>query len=427
MLGASLVSMSSAATFVAREHPNLFGDAAWYAQATPALAGNRPLYPPQWLGPHVAASPTGFNLPPATALLGPIASLSIPLWGALMAACILGGLAVLWPRLPDPWDFFFVCALVSFWPLWSALIWSNANALVFLLLAIGYRWPRRSGWTIGASAAIKASPVLLFAVLIGRRDWRQLAFAVATGGALTLAVVALTGWDTLVDFVRVQVHESHPALDYGWSAREFLPETAVVLLALTLAGIAVARRGSWAWALSGTLVLIPTLWLHYWIWALVPVLGWVRSRYAVTAPGPAAQRSAGVIVPTAAETPFATSPISYQPTRSTVEASTFELAKLLTSCGLACRASHQVTLSAELRGSAPDGRDRMCGLCLGEVGKPESVLDGTQETGLVPSPVVGARLDVRTDPYAADAPVARRRVALLVPGHVDHRSAVPRR
>ena len=160
-----------------------------------------------------------------------------------MAMCLVEWLAVLWPRLPDPWDFLFVCALVAFWPLWSALIWSNVNSLVFLLLAVGYRWPRHSGWTIGAAAAIKASPVLLFAVLIGRRDWRQVGFAVATGSALTVAVVALTDPHTLVDFVRVQLHETHPPLDYGWSATDVLPATAAGLLAVTLAVVAVARRG----------------------------------------------------------------------------------------------------------------------------------------------------------------------------------------
>jgi hypothetical protein len=283
MLGASVMSMSSAGVFIAREHPNLFGDAAWYAHATSSLVGRQPLYPPQWLGPHVAAWPMGFNLPPATALFGPVASLSPALWGSLMGLCVLGGLAVLWPRLPDPWDFLLVCALVAFWPIWSALIWSNINSLVFLLLAVGYRWPRHAGWTIGAAAAIKASPVLLFAVLIGRRDWRQTGFALAAGSALTLPVLVLTGPETLLDFVRVQLHETHPALDYGWSASDFMPEKIAVLLALALAVVAVARRGSWPWALSGTLVLIPTLWLHYWIWALVPVLGWLRSQYGVPA------------------------------------------------------------------------------------------------------------------------------------------------
>lgn len=184
-------------------------------------------------------------------------------------------------RLPDPWDFLLACALVGFWPLWSALIWSNINSLVFLLLAVAYRWPRHAGSTIGAAAAIKASPVLLLAVLIGRRNWRQVGIALATAAALTLTAVTLTGPRTLLEFVRVQLHETHPALDYGWSASEFLPETVVVLLALGLAGVAVVRRGSWAWALSGTLVLIPTLWLHYWIWALVPILGWVRSQCGV--------------------------------------------------------------------------------------------------------------------------------------------------
>jgi Glycosyltransferase family 87 len=280
MAGAAIASMSSAALFIAPEHPNVFGDAAWYAQATPALLGRRDLYPPQWLGPHEAAWPQGFNLPPATALFGPIASLSPALWGVIMALCVVGGLAVLWPRLPDPADFYLVCALVAFWPLWSVLIWSNVNALVFLLLAIGFRWSRHSGWTLGAAAAIKASPILLLAVLIGRRDWRQLRLAVATATALTLSVAALTGPRTVTDFVRVQLHESHPPLDYGWSAADFMPEAAVVILAATLAGVAVLRRGSWSWALAGTLVLIPTLWLHYWTWALVPALGWLQARSA---------------------------------------------------------------------------------------------------------------------------------------------------
>lgn len=279
VLGAAAAAMASAGWFVAREHPNLFGDAAWYARATRALTGSQPLYPREWLGPHVAAWPLGFNLPPADAVFGPIASLSSTLWGVLMALALVGGLAILWPRLPDPWDIVLLCGVVAYWPFWSALIWANINSLVFLLLAIAFRWPRQSGWTMGAGAALKAAPVLILAVLVGRREWRQLTIALLTGTALTLAVVAVTGPETLVDFVRVQVHETHPSLDYGWSADELLPKALAVICALSLAVVAVVRRGSWSWAVAATLVLVPTLWLHYWMWALVPLLGRLRARF----------------------------------------------------------------------------------------------------------------------------------------------------
>lgn len=269
----------------------LFGDADWYATSTGAVLGARPLYPAEWLGPHIAERPPRFNLPPATSLFGPIASVSGSAWGLLMIACLVAGLVIMWPRrLTLLGHLLLGCGLVAWWPIWSALIWANINSLVFLLLAIAYRYPRHIGWALGVAAALKASPVLLLVILIGRRQWQQLGIALVTGAMLTIgAGLLVDGPRALGHFVLVQWHESHPPLPVGWSAGDFLPLPLVGIAVLVLVCASLARGGSWGPAVAAVLVAVPTLHLHYWIWALVPVLAWLdgldRSFPAVVTPG----------------------------------------------------------------------------------------------------------------------------------------------
>src|SRR6188768_2183657 len=79
----------------------LFGDAEWYATALPRLFSDVPLYPPAKLQPHVLDFPQYWNQPPSTALFSLVQLLPGGrwTWGLVMVACVLAGLAILWPRL----------------------------------------------------------------------------------------------------------------------------------------------------------------------------------------------------------------------------------------------------------------------------------------------------------------------------------------
>ena len=290
---AAAVTVISVALFL--ELPaRLFGDADWYASGLPALTGSDPLYPEEWLGPHLAVRPPRFNLPPAVVWLSPLASLGRWPWGLLMAACLAAGLHLLKPRLQPRAAILLALGLTAFWPVLWQLTWANVNALVFLLLAIAWRWRKRSGWALGAAAAVKAAPIFALAVLIGRRDWRQLKVAVLVGLGLTLSAALVAGPEVVWQFVQVQLHETHPDGRFVWSVSDVLPEAAGWALGCALAAVAIVRRGSWTFAVLACIVVVPTLFLHYWVWMLVPALGALRTRYPPDPVGSDVISTAGV-------------------------------------------------------------------------------------------------------------------------------------
>lgn len=262
----------SAAAFFTILPPAWFWDVYWYAEALPALTSDAPLYPPEWLEDHVTGYVPHYNLPPATALFAPLAALGRLPWGLLMLGCLVAALVLMWPRLRPAHSLLLAAALIAWWPLLEAAAWANINSLVLLLLAVAWRWPRHAGVALGAAAAFKAAPILLLSILIGRREWRQLALALATGAGLTLLAAAFAGPESLWHFVILQLHETQP--DHWWrlSASEFMPQWAAWLLALALAAAA-CIRGSWGFAVAAVLVAVPTLHMLYWIWLLVPALG----------------------------------------------------------------------------------------------------------------------------------------------------------
>lgn len=249
-----------------------FGDADWYAAALPAVQGHAPLYHAVMLEPHVATRPVHFNLPPATALLAPIAAFGHMTWGMLMLACLLAGLALVWPHLPHPWDLVLGAAVVTSVPFLSAVIWANVNSLVLLLFAVAVRWPRVAGTAIGVATALKVAPIFAFAWLIGRRDWRGVATGLAVTIGLTLGAAILVDPHAIVDFIVVRLNEVPRPEELAVSVTMVgLPVVAGYLLAVVLAGVAVMRR-SLLWAILACIASVPQIHVHYWTWLLVPLL-----------------------------------------------------------------------------------------------------------------------------------------------------------
>lgn len=253
--------------------PYWFGDADWYAAALPAVHGNVPLYDAVVLAPHVAARPVHFNLPPAMALLAPIAEWGRLPWGLFMAASLISGLALVWPRLRRPWDLVMAGVIVTSIPFLSAVVFANVNSLIFLLFAVALRWPRTAGTAIGIAAALKVAPVFAFAWLVGRRDWSGLAIGLMVAVGLTLVAALLVDPRAIIDFVIVRLNElPRPGPLAPGLASLGAPPVAGYALALGIAAVAAVRR-SLLLAIIACLVSVPVLHAHYWTWLLVPVLG----------------------------------------------------------------------------------------------------------------------------------------------------------
>lgn len=274
-----------------------FGDIDWYATALPGLLSDLPLYDPTKLQPHVVERPPYWNQAPSTALLTLL--LLLPggewVWGFLMVAGVLLGLALMWPRVGPGGTVLLAPVLLLWLPVVDALAWANVNGLVFGLLAVAWRFPRIAGWAIGVAAAVKLVPILAVAWLLGKRDWRGAAIALAIPTAATLVVAVWDGFGALRDFAVLRMNELPPPgvpSDWSFASVLGLPSLAGYIAGVFLAILA-WRYASFSLSVVAMLVSVSALHSHYLTWILVPVLGtwlpWViselngRSHRAATA------------------------------------------------------------------------------------------------------------------------------------------------
>ena len=258
----------------------ILGDIDWYASALPRLLSDQPLYDPAKLLPHVAERPPFWNQAPSTALmslimLGPGGGL---LWGLVMIGGVVVGLALVWPRV-GPGGVALLAPVLLVWPpVTEALAWANVNALVFGLLAVAWRFPRAAGWAIGVASAAKLVPIIAVAWLIGKRDWRGAAVAVAILVMATVVVLAWKGFGTLPDFITLRLNErpsEGAAGGVGFAAVTGLPQTVGYLAAAVLAVLAL-RFASLSLAIVAMLFSVAELHLHYLTWLLIPIIGiWI--------------------------------------------------------------------------------------------------------------------------------------------------------
>lgn len=254
--------------------PILFGDVAYYASALPALTSDAPLYSAASLQPHILPPPPFWDQAPSAAIFAAILLLPAGdlIWGLLLVACVSAGIAILMPRLGGA-VVLYAPVMVALPPVIAAMAWANLNALVFLMLAIAWRWPRHAGLAIGIAAAAKVMPVLAVAWLLGRRDWRGATVALAIPAVLTVAAMAFTSPSVVIDFVIVRLNQQPTpgVMRFGLSDLG-VPEVITWFLAFGVAAVA-AWKASFSLAVLATLILSPALHMHYLTHALVPALG----------------------------------------------------------------------------------------------------------------------------------------------------------
>jgi hypothetical protein len=261
-------------TYASVNLARLFSDTDWYAAVLPALTSDAPMYDPAKVGVHPLQPPPFWNQAPSTALFASL--LLLPggtwLWGGLMAASVIGGLVLIWPRIGLAGTMILAPAILLWFPVFTALTKGNLNALIFGLLAVSIRFPHIAGLALGIGAAAKLSPILGVAWLVGRRDWRGAAMAIAIPLVATALVILWKGSDTLVDFLvlRAGEYKADPGGRIGLHLLGISPTVGLVLAAAT-ASLAV-WRASFTLAVAAMLMTAPVMHSHFWTWALVPLL-----------------------------------------------------------------------------------------------------------------------------------------------------------
>ena len=139
--------------------------------------------------------------------------------------------------------------------IWSAAL-GNVHPLLIAALHFGVQRPSGPVW-VAMAGSLKAAPILLLLVYVGRGEWRKVAIGGAIFGALVIPMLWAEGYTT---------NPGRTISLYGWSPALY------VALALFAAGNAVLlARTSWAWTAGGIAVIcaLPRLLLYDFSFLLV--------------------------------------------------------------------------------------------------------------------------------------------------------------
>lgn len=286
-------------------------DYTCYENAARHLVDGKPIYDNAF-SINVGTCPGTYTYPPAFAVaLAPwllFGGAAAGLFCVAMAACFLGGVAILPVRRDVRWLIIVIAAVD--WPLLYAVKLGQVEPLLFLGFAAAWRWMDRP-WVVGVVAAlgglVKVQPGLLAVWALATRRYRAVVCAVAVGVAAAGAATLFTGlgaWATYVDLLRGLGGTLSVAHNFAPGAAAHLagaPDSVAQGLQLvSMVVAAAALLAAWRWAsptaslqvtivasqlLSAplrdhyaVLLLLPVAWLvnrgHKWA-ALIPLLGWI--------------------------------------------------------------------------------------------------------------------------------------------------------
>ena len=223
-----------------------FQDANAYWNAGDRLLHGEALYPLA----EPDASDTYRYAPWFAVLWVPLTLLPYPvvmiLWTGVLTAAV--GFC-LWPLVVHRSIASGVLAIIMGGLLLPAAASGNVQPLLLATLVWGLRHPSGPMW-VGLAASLKAAPILLVVVWIGRREWMKAAFAIA---ASALLVAPMLMFDL-----------SHYSVVVGAATGPLDPLPMAVLAGIcVLAALPLGRtRYAWLAAATGVLLAIPR-WSYY--------------------------------------------------------------------------------------------------------------------------------------------------------------------
>jgi Glycosyltransferase family 87 len=201
-----------------------------------------------YVGSRVGDISTYLYSPAFAQLLAPFSVLPFPLFDAIWSVLLLGVCA--WLLRPWPW-----AGLMLFLPISYELFVGNVHFLIAAAIAAGFRAP--SAWAFPVLTKVTpAIGVLWFAV---RREWRALALAVGTTGAIVAVSFALapSAWSDWFQFLLASPGRS-----------EFLIPRAVIAGVLVAFGAVTGRH--WLVPVAVWLAL-PIVWVNSWVILLAAI------------------------------------------------------------------------------------------------------------------------------------------------------------
>jgi hypothetical protein len=185
-IGASLLLVTAMARWGAPSDEH-----AYWLAARRIIEG-QPLYDPA----ATIVTPFAYLYPPPLAqALVPVAAV-VPSWLFSAGWTVLMGLALFWLAGRDVIR---ALAIVAFPPVAVEFWFRNVHLFLAVLVVLGLR---RASAAFAVGAAIKVSPGLGIPYQAVRREWRNVAIAIAVGAAMLAASVVLSpdAWRAYVDF-----------------------------------------------------------------------------------------------------------------------------------------------------------------------------------------------------------------------------------
>jgi hypothetical protein len=215
-------------------------------------------------------------------------------WVAGLLAAFAVGVAVMPVGRTVKWWIVLLAGLS--WPFLYAIKLGQVGPLLFLLMAIGWRWMDR-GPVLGASgalgAAVKIQPGLILAWALLTRRWAAVVSGAVVLGALALLATLVAGLGAWTDFLSLITRVSDPittphnftpgavAYQLGVSrdAAALLQwvSMAIAALAFVVAALRLGAVPSYMVAVIASQLLSPILWDHYALLLLLPV-AWLMDR-----------------------------------------------------------------------------------------------------------------------------------------------------
>jgi hypothetical protein len=274
-----------------------------------------------------------FRYSPAIAILvRPFGILPWPVFTTIWLALQLG---VLWLLAGRWW-----LALVLLPPVLLDLFAGNIDIFIALAVAASFRFP--GAWAF--VALTKVTPVVGAVWLVGRRDWRGLAWAAGVTAACLAGSLLLLGVGPWIQWIRMLSAAT-------WASPEglYLPISIVprVLAATAIAYYAGATDRRWLVPVA-VVVAMPTL----WIIALTPLIAWapqIRERYSETFSSRVGPRAASRI-----RTPTVTPVMTTEPAMVSARASGI----VHPSGGTATSRSSRKVIANTIHATATAGRPR---------------------------------------------------------------------
>jgi hypothetical protein len=214
-------------------------------------------------------------------------------WIGFLVACFVGGALLMPVRREIRWAM--VLAGGVGWPFIYGVRIGQVGPILLLVFALGWRFldrPQVVGLATGIGTLVKLQPALLLGWLAARRDWRAVAWGLATiaVGAGVAAAIGLGAWVDFITLLRnltnaltVPANLSIGAVAYAYGAGVPLASAiqaaniVALLVVVVVAATRTSREAGYLVTVVASQVISPIVWDHYALVLLLPV-AWLLER-----------------------------------------------------------------------------------------------------------------------------------------------------